>query len=78
MLSGKLALRRGIAVVAGCFILFGANAMAMTLIGLSAQGAQARYSPNPDPNQLINQVRSFPSAPAYDPYAGASVPVSGQ
>lgn len=79
MLSGKLALRRGIAVVAGCFILFGANGLAMALLGLASQGAPPHYPANPEPSQSINQASSsLPSSPAYDPYAGAAVPVSGQ
>lgn len=75
MLSGRLELRRGITVVIGCFILFGAGSIAAALTGLvggdpmSTPSSQSAAPPKPPP--------PFARPPAaYDPYAGASVPHS--
>ncbi len=73
MLSGRLELRRGITVVMGCFILFGAGGIASALTGLT----QVRKTPPPDSQSLQPPNSLLPTAPspaAYDPYAGASVP----
>lgn len=75
MLTGRLELRRGVTVVLGCFILFGAGGIAQTVMRLpeadSQRGALGGLSttvaPRPPPT-------TPPSPSAYDPYAGASVP----
>lgn len=73
MLSGRLDLRRGITVVLGCFILFGAGGIAAGLTGLA--GTEPRppttAEPGPPPSQL---QPTMPRPSVYDPYAGASVP----
>lgn len=72
MLTGRVNLRRGVTVVLGCFILFGATSIAAGIrsaafgLGGSDGGVQqADESP-----AIVIPKR----APNYDPYAGASVP----
>ncbi|HEY0595367.1 TrbC/VirB2 family protein [Sphingopyxis sp.] len=72
MLSGRLELRRGIAVVIGCFILFGASAIAAALTGFGGSGAAIKPPPATDIRPPLQTPA--PPTPAYDPYAGASVP----
>ncbi|WP_310088401.1 MULTISPECIES: TrbC/VirB2 family protein [unclassified Sphingopyxis] len=75
MLSGRLELRRGITVVLGCFILFGASGIAAALTGLAGENLPQRRPMASDAGQLSSQLQSPTSPPAaYDPYAGASVP----
>ncbi|WP_234178897.1 TrbC/VirB2 family protein [Sphingopyxis sp. NFH-91] len=74
MLSGRLELKRGIAVIIGCFTLFGAGGVAMALTGIARADDAPVLQPTPRPDPLSNQARSAPSPAAYDPYAGASVP----
>lgn len=74
MLQGRLAVRDGIRVVMGCFILFGAPSIAHALAGLAAGGAAqpaetSNAAPPPPP-----PIPS-PPQPNQDPYAGASVPM---
>lgn len=74
MLGGRIPARRGLAVIAGSFILFGATSIAAGLQSLtSSEAASSPYAP-PDPQPLPPPAP--PPAPAgeYDPYAGASVP----
>lgn len=77
MLRGQLSVRRGVTVVLGCFVAFGAPSIARGLTdlaraqdaddGLAVQAIDATPPPNLNP----------PVAPALpanvDPYAGASV-----
>lgn len=78
MLSGRIDWRRGARVVAGCFILFGAPAIAAGLLGLAGDAASgpvvapapSAVEPAPRPQAIPTQ----PPASGYDPYAGASVP----
>lgn len=74
MLTGRLDIRRGVAVVVGCFILFGAPAI--------VAGLQSNMSDRQAPITFEAAVPSTLSPPpvikqrpAYDPYAGASVPM---
>lgn len=72
MFSGRLDVRRGLVVVLGCFILFGASSIvdafrgaidkgpSVTAVSVIAQPPIAVPTPPPSPQ-------------AYDPYAGASV-----
>lgn len=75
MLSGRLELRRGLTVVFGCFLLFGAARIGAAIVGLSDADAagyailQPPPSPLPPTTNAADQERT-----AYDPYAGASVP----
>jgi type IV secretory pathway VirB2 component (pilin) len=79
MFAGRLELRRGITVVLGCFILFGAASIAAELTGLDrADGLQGSVAAS-DPSPLASQLpASAPPPAAYDPYAGASVPQARQ
>lgn len=76
MLSGRLELRRGITVVIGCFILFGAAGFAAALTAAASADNAPSTPAAPSLDSLPNQLRSSPPPPpaAYDPYAGASVP----
>ncbi len=75
MLAGRLELRRGITVVIGCFILFGAPGIAAALTGLGGSDGAPQLPLVPDPDPLSGSSPSAPPPPAaYDPYAGASVP----
>lgn len=69
MLTGRLPIRRGIAVVLGCFLIFGASSIAGGLRGL---GGDAASGP---PVQLVIERETPPPLPPanYDPYAGASL-----
>ncbi|WP_192645678.1 TrbC/VirB2 family protein [Sphingopyxis sp. OAS728] len=74
MLSGRLELRRGIVVVIGCFVLFGASGIVAVLTG-SASSVRDRpvvTSNSQRPPTVIPLPGS--STSNYDPYAGASVP----
>lgn len=78
MLSGRLELRRGITVVLGCFILFGAAGIAAVLTG-GARTPQSQILAS-DSSPLAQQMQNspVPEAAPYDPYAGASVPAARQ
>jgi type IV secretory pathway VirB2 component (pilin) len=76
MLSGRLAVRRGLVVTLGCFVLFGAPAIARGLFVSAASLASSREpgglllaeaapSNLPQPEPVQPQVK--------DPYAGASL-----
>ena len=71
MLQGRIDVRRGVGVVIGCFILFGAPVMIGAVSGLasSAGGAQPVVAPLPPPPPPIPEVEP----PPYDPYAGAAL-----
>lgn len=75
MLNGRLPIRRGVTVIAGCFILFGAPTIAAGILGVAQpDGSTPTYA---------SQVSASPSPPIptpkatqpYDPYAGAAVPL---
>ena len=73
MLTGRTDVRRSAHVLFGCFIIFGASAIASGLRtasgGTSSQLADAEVMASPAPPP------AYPSAPAtpFDPYAGAAV-----
>lgn len=74
MLQGRLPIRRGIVVIMGCFIIFGATAVAGGLMDLSF--ARSDRSPRETPVASTSRPPAVPSQPqVYDPYAGASVPI---
>lgn len=74
LLQGRMAIREGVRIVLGCFILFGAAGIAHGLAGLARSGnasvplLTATAAPPPP---------SLPEPPPVnsDPYAGASVPM---
>lgn len=68
MLQGRLPLRAGLRVVLGCFILFGAPAIARGLAG-AALSSSTGLAQVPPP-----QISTPSEAPQYDPYAGATLP----
>ncbi|MCW2404406.1 type IV secretory pathway VirB2 component (pilin) [Sphingobium sp. B1D7B] len=77
MLAGRVDYRRGATVILGCFILFGASTIAAgiqslqaiaTGSDLAAEPEVVQSEPPPAPIVVPSQL------PAYDPYAGASVP----
>jgi type IV secretion system protein VirB2 len=73
MLSGRVDIRRGLAVKLGCFLLFGARGIAEGLRGSANTPTIASQVSTPQP-PVYTKPPSIPSNPnAYDPYAGASV-----
>lgn len=76
MLLGRLELRRGINVVGGCFLLFGASAIGTAITGLTGPVAMPR-APDATALSALPSVSQETAGPVtfYDPYAGASVPV---
>lgn len=72
MLTGRIDWRRGGQVVVGCFILFGAPAIASGIVefALGHQGARPAASTDP----AIKPIPVPAKPPQFDPYAGASVP----
>jgi type IV secretory pathway VirB2 component (pilin) len=70
MMTGRFAVRDGLRVVIGCFVLLGASTIAAGLRG----AANEAYSAQPG----VVIVQSLPEPPplpqsTYDPYAGASL-----
>lgn len=79
MLSGRVPVRRGLTVILGCFILFGASTMSAAVrdaVATVAGGAQ--WTPPPPAPLPPRTVPPPPPAqtppPAADPFAGAAVP----
>jgi type IV secretory pathway VirB2 component (pilin) len=73
MLSGRIDIKRGLSVVFGCFLLFGARGMVDALGALA--GVQA-VPQTANMQTVPNHANSRPQANntnGYDPYAGASV-----
>jgi len=76
MLSGRIPVRRGMTVALGCFILFGAPAIARGIAGSVAAVSGAETVPLPPPPPPPAPALNKPppaSAPVADPYAGASI-----
>ncbi|WP_084385126.1 TrbC/VirB2 family protein [Novosphingobium naphthalenivorans] len=74
MLQGRLAVRSGVRVILGCFVLFGAPVIAKALSGGVGQAPAQTvevYNALPSPPIAI----PAPPPPNTDPYAGASVPM---
>jgi hypothetical protein len=70
MLLGRFEIRRGLTVVAGCFVLFSASAIAGGIrASLGSEMAMAFVPPEVAPPPYVPLPRRNP-----DPYAGASVP----
>lgn len=78
MLGGRLPVRRGATVIAGCFVLFGAPVIAAGLLGSLQSGSNVPERAAPPPSPLaaaIPKPTPLPTpARSYDPYAGAAVP----
>ncbi len=73
MLQGRMPVRRGAIIVMGCFILFSSQTIAAGL--LKALSAAPEYEVPVSTNAPPAYVAPSPPPVAYDPYAGASVPV---
>jgi type IV secretory pathway VirB2 component (pilin) len=70
MLMGRFEVRRGLTAVAGCFVLFGASAIAGGIrASAGSEMATAYVPPEVAPPPDVPPPRRNP-----DPYAGASVP----
>lgn len=77
LISGRVDLRRAVQVIMGCFIIFGASAIAAGIIDVLGSGGG---SPVPQAASMPPPV--YPTAPKqplranspYDPYAGAALP----
>lgn len=73
MLRGRLPVREGVQVVVGCFLLFGASAVAAGLMGA---GVSRSGSDRGAPAEFPGYVAEVPPPPPpanYDPYSGASI-----
>jgi type IV secretory pathway VirB2 component (pilin) len=72
MLTGRIDVRRAAQVVFGCFIIFGASAIASGIIGAlnGAGAATPELAAAPPPPRSYPRASSTP----YDPYAGAALP----
>lgn len=73
MLSGRIDIRRGLAVVLGCFLLFGAHRIAEGLRS-SAMNEDVRATASvPPPPNYVNAPQTARNTNGFDPYAGAAV-----
>ncbi|MFN5643569.1 MAG: TrbC/VirB2 family protein [Sphingobium sp.] len=73
MLSGRLAVRRGLAAVLGCFLLFGAKGIADGLREATAVDVSSRTAIVPPPPHFAKTPKRSIDTNNYDPYAGAAV-----
>lgn len=77
MLSGRVNVRRGLTVILGCFILFGAGAIAQGLRGGVAMASEGAVQPAPPPSSAPTSPERLTipptDPPPADPYAGASL-----
>jgi len=73
MLSGRVDIRRGLAVVLGCFLLFGAKGIADGLRSVAMREAVPMAASAPPPPTFSSPPPSANVPAGYDPYAGAAV-----
>ena len=71
MFNGQLPVRRGLVVVAGCFLLFGAPSIGQALLGLSNDQAANVMPAHVQANVRTDQIPNV--SPQRDPYAGAGL-----
>lgn len=75
MLTGRFEVRRGGLVVLGCFILFGASAIAAGLREVLGVGERPQVIADVAPPPPVAALpQSVPRPPDYDPYGGAAMP----
>ncbi|WP_294338908.1 TrbC/VirB2 family protein [uncultured Sphingomonas sp.] len=74
MLTGRIDVRRGLSVIFGCFIVFGAPTIASALQALSRGGSETASPQAPSSTLPAPALPPAPAPHPYDPYAGASVP----
>lgn len=70
MLTGRLALRRAVVTIIGCFIVFGAAGIAEALNSLADNGQAADATGE----QAYVYIPTQPPEPDLDPYSGAAAP----
>jgi type IV secretion system protein VirB2 len=73
MLSGRIDIRRGLAVVFGCFLLFGARGIAEGLRSAAVSENTPTIAAVPPPPVFAKPAPSAGVQSGYDPYAGAAV-----
>ena len=71
LLTGRVAVREGLRVVLGCFLLLGAPVIAAALMGLAPLGPAQPAVPLPEAQSNLAPREELPAAD-YDPYTGAS------
>jgi type IV secretory pathway VirB2 component (pilin) len=78
MLTGRVDIRRGVSVIVGCFVLFGAASIVSGVqSGLSGFAEPPAYIPPPAAPIPAPMTPPAPKPTSgYDPYAGASMPPS--
>lgn len=82
LLTGRLQARRGLTLLAGCFLLFGAGTISSGLRSVLGDGDRGREEaavapPPPPPLPPVTVApppTPMPPSRPYDPYAGAAVP----
>lgn len=73
MLSGRVDIRRGISVILGCFLLFGARGIANGLRSAAVVDDITLVAVVPPPPVYTTPAPRPAANNAFDPYAGASV-----
>jgi type IV secretory pathway VirB2 component (pilin) len=77
MLAGRVDIKRGMTVILGCFILFGASSIVAGMQSMSSGDPVAPpdyVPPGVMPTPVPTPRSPPPPSSQYDPYAGASVP----
>lgn len=69
MLTGRVAVREGVRVTIGCFVLLGAPTVALALQAV----AHGEYAPAPASPPAVTPAPPAHPPSDYDPYAGASL-----
>jgi type IV secretion system protein VirB2 len=72
MLSGHVDIRRGLSVILGCFMLFGARYVAEGLLSAATSENLPVVASIPPPPAFANPQANTANSNAFDPYAGAS------
>jgi type IV secretion system protein VirB2 len=78
MLSGRIDIRRGLSLVFGCFLLFGARGITDGLRSSAIPDSAATTASAPPPPVYANPPPSSNIPNGYDPYAGAAVRRPGE
>jgi type IV secretion system protein VirB2 len=73
MLSGRLDIKRGLSVILGCFLLFGAMAVANGLRSAAVNNGAQPIASAPTPPVFQSTKADTGNTNGYDPYAGAAV-----
>ena len=73
MLSGRIDLRRGLSVVLGCFLLFGARGIVDGLRLEASSESTSVAGRTPPPPEFAHPKPAANTSNAFDPYAGAAV-----